>query len=347
MSGFGRRCPGSREKLDFLREPGNYPDGPARVEVVETHFAWVFLTERHAYKMKKPVRRDTMDYRALASRERGCRNELELNRRLAPWVYLAVVPLGLHENGRLALGRGREVVDWLVQMLRLPAGATLECAIVEGRVGEEEIGAIVRLLASFYATAARRPLPPQAYCRRLRRRTAANAGHLAEPALGLSPALFEPVIAAQQEYLMRMRRLVGARGERLVDCHGDLRPEHVFLEPRPCAIDCLEYDSDLRRLDPAEEAAFLALECARLGRRDLGALLLARLRSGMHDPAPDHLLHYYQSQSAVTRAKLAAWHLHDPAYADRPRWIGLAHSYLEDAAERIAAALAGCRDTAG
>jgi aminoglycoside phosphotransferase family enzyme len=125
--------------------------------------------------------------------------------------------------------------------------------------------------------------------------------------------------------------------ERVVDAHGDLRPEHVFLTPEPQIIDCLEFSAELRLLDSAAETAFLALECERLGHAALAARLIELYRQYGRDDVDADLLGFYRSSQAFVRAKLAAWHLHDelpPATADhwreRTRW------YLGVAASRLA-----------
>lgn len=107
------------EKVAFLRTPAAYPTHPRRVDVIETHMSWVFLAGDRVYKLKKPVHYPFLDFRTLASREFHCREEVRLNRRLAPHVYLGVVPLTQDHGGALALGGGGEVVDWLVEMRRL------------------------------------------------------------------------------------------------------------------------------------------------------------------------------------------------------------------------------------
>jgi aminoglycoside phosphotransferase family enzyme len=104
-------------------------------------------------------------------------------------------------------------------------------------------------------------------------------------------------------------------------------------------IDCLEFDRDLRRLDPVEEIANLALGCSRLERADLAGEFLRRYRNAMRDPVPDGLLQFYMSQRAVTGAKVAAWHVRDPMYVDRQPWIARANSYLDDAMRHVSSAL--------
>jgi aminoglycoside phosphotransferase family enzyme len=326
------------EKVEFLSEPRHYPDKSGKIEVVETHFAWVFLTEHHAYKMKKPMQQATMDYRTLASRERGCRNELRLNRRLAPSAYIDVVPLSRGSDGALELGGRKRIVDWLVKMHRLPASRMLDRAIRDGTLTPGDLDAVIELLAAFYKIARRMPLSKAAYLRRLRTTTLKNASDLCAPDLALNRARVDSVIDAQLAYISGAHSL-GSRGAHLVEGHGDLRLEHVYLGPPPSVIDCLEFDRDLRRLDPAEEVANLALGCGRLQRADLAGELLNRYRTAMRDPVTGDQAQFYISQRAVTGAKVAAWHVRDPMYVDRQPWIARANSYLDDAMRHVNSAL--------
>jgi aminoglycoside phosphotransferase family enzyme len=326
------------EKVEFLSEPRHYPDKSGKIEVVETHFAWVFLTEHHAYKMKKPMQQATMDYRTLESRERGCRNELRLNRRLAPSVYIDVVPLSRGPGGALEFGGRKDAVDWLVKMHRLPAARMLDRAIVDGTLTPGDLDAVIELLAAFYKTARRMALSKAAYLRRLRIATLQNASDLCAPDLALNRARVDPVIDAQLAYISGAHSL-GSRGAHLVEGHGDLRLEHVYLGPPPSVIDCLEFDRDLRRLDPAEEIANLAMGCGRLQRTDLAGELLRRYRNAMRDLVRDDQVQFYMSRRAAIGAKIAAWHVRDPIYVDRQPWIARANSYLDDAMRHMNSAL--------
>lgn len=324
---------GTREKVEFLRRPRSYPGEGRRVELIETHFAWVFLTDSHAYKMKKPMRQDSMDYRTIAGRERGCRSEVRLNRRLAPSVYLGVVPLARKRDGSLVLGSGGRVVDWVVKMYRLPAARMLDRIIAMHAVTQRDRSALIQLLSAFYERVRRVPMSPPAYVAHLRSRTSLNRRELLKRDLGLNERIVEDVIRAQLEFIAREAALLRSRGSRLIEGHGDLRPEHIYLgSDGASVIDCLEFDPRLRRLDPIEEMAFLSLECMRRGASSLARGLLCGVRVAMADPAPDALAHFYISQRAVARAKIAAWHVRDPQYASHVRhWRARAASYLDDA----------------
>jgi len=329
-------------------------------EVIETHFAWIFLTDRYAYKLKKPVRRGRMDYTTIAARKRVCLDELTLNRRLAPAVYLDVVPIMHAPDGTLALGRSgkalprgstglvrgtrRRVVDWVVKMRRLPAARMLDRAIAERTLRKEDVQALASLLTRFFDGAVRQRLGEPRYIERMLRRAEQNQRDLCAPDLGLDARRIAEILAMQMAFLEQRSVLVGARAAYLIDGHGDLRPEHIYLgtwpDSPPCVIDCLEFDSDLRWVDPAEEIAFLALECRKLGAGAVARALVAHYRASTLTPPDAALMDFYTSQSAMTRAKLAAWHVRDPELAaDAELWRTRARSYLRIAARHMRRAI--------
>ena len=337
-----------REKVAWLATLCHYPGHPQTVEVIETHFAWVFLAGTRAYKLKKPLQQASMDYRTLSRRERACREELRLNRRLASDVYLRVLPLLRDRGGALTLrrvsGGGSRVADWLVEMRRLPTARMLDRVIGAGGPRPADLDRLAARLAAFFKHAERRPQTDAAYRSRLRREIHRNADELGARDLRLRRRLVGGVIRAQLDFLARHPGAFAGRGARLIDGHGDLRPEHVSLGGSSrgvCVIDCLEFDRGLRRLDPAEEIAFLALECARLGAAEAAEGMILRYLGASGDAAPPALLHFYASRRAALRAQLASWHLRDAAFAGQRReWRARAHSYLEDArrhAQRAAA----------
>jgi uncharacterized protein len=326
---------GIDEKVAFLTDARHYRPRLRTIQTIETHFAWVFLAGERAYKLKKPLRQASVDYTTLALRERACREELELNRRLAPGVYLRVVPLGRNRSGALTWGAGVQLVDWLVEMMRLPAERMLDRAILAGAIAPRDLAGVMAKLAIFFRRAKRRPMSDRDYIARLRQQTLRNERELHAPDLALDSRLIEQVIQSQLAFLGEHARLLAGRGARLRDGHGDLRPEHVFLGTRTaaaCVIDCLEFDPDLRRLDPAEEIAFLTLECERLGTREVADDLVALYPRATGDSVAPALIHFYASRCAAVRAQIAAWHLRDAAFAGEScKWRARGHSYLADA----------------
>jgi aminoglycoside phosphotransferase family enzyme len=320
--------------MAFFAEPRHYADRTRRVTRVDTHFATIFLTERFAYKLKKPARQGGMDYRTLEARRRGCEEELALNQPLAPGVYLDVLPV-IARAGRYAIGansRGAQgrVVDWLVRMRRLPARHFLDHLVSDPSLREASLEPVVRRLADFYTEASPARMSATRYVASQLRRVATDHRALARFGSRLDQDKVTRVFAAQKHLLESGAPEVGARGARLVDGHGDLRAEHVCLAPL-AIIDRLEFDRSLRRLDPAEDVALLALEMERAGRGELGDFLLRRLAQVMSDRVPRWLTHLYMSRRAAIRAKLAAWHVDDPRYPRTAPWLALAEALLDAA----------------
>jgi aminoglycoside phosphotransferase family enzyme len=124
-----------------------------------------------------------------------------------------------------------------------------------------------------------------------------------------------------------------------VEAHGDLRPEHVYVDDPPAIIDCLEFDRDLRVLDRAEELTFLHLECARIGHEATGSVLLRCCLAELADDATDALLHFYRSHRAATRAKLYIWRAAEPDGGTPGEWLDRAGSYVRCALEDSARSL--------
>jgi len=334
----------AERKVRFLSAASSYPEPAAAVEVIETHFAWVFLTDDHAWKMKKAIRAQLIDYRRLEDRAYFCREELRLNRRLADWVYLDVVPLTEESGGRLRIGGAGRVVDWLVKMRRLPEDRMLDRLIRRGRVTDEQLARVARRLAAFYGGLPAEPLGAEPYVSRVLAQNEEQRRHLQQIDDALTDDPWPGILDDQCRYARMHARIIGARAEagRVVEAHGDLRPQHVYLGERLAVIDCLEFSRDLRVQDSAEEIAFLALECERAGGRQLCERLLAACQAASGDAPEPSLTAFYFSRRAMVRAVLSAWHLEDSAF-DRDHYIGEARRYMALAREFIDLALAGGR----
>ncbi|HEX5079415.1 MAG TPA: hypothetical protein VFV80_09715, partial [Geminicoccaceae bacterium] len=308
-------------KVAFLKDPASYPEGARRVEAIETHMSWVFLTERHAYKLKKPVRAASLDYASLAARGRYCEAEIGLNRPLAGDVYLGTVRLVENAAGGLQLGGEGNLVDWLVKMRRLPAGQRLDVAIARGEVDRARLRRALERMTAFYVDSSRLTLEPYEYSSRIEREIDADREVLAQAAHRVSLARTERVVEAQRAFLRERHELIGERASHLVEGHGDLRPEHVYLLAEPVIVDRLEFSLDLRIVDPVGELAFLALESERLGDASVGAIALDVYAGGTGDRPPAPLVAFYRSRAACVRARLAIWHLDDPSAPVGSPWL--------------------------
>jgi len=153
---------------------------------------------------------------------------------------------------------------------------------------------------------------------------------LTRPEFGLPALAMEPIRVRQRAFLERAAPILDARVRdgRVIEGHGDLRPEHVCLERNPQIIDCLEFSRDFRILDAADELGFLALECERLGAGWAKRVVFERYAEVCDDAPPPALVHFYQSHRACLRAKIAVWHLKEPERSDGSKWTAQAREYL-------------------
>ncbi|MDH3661383.1 MAG: hypothetical protein OEU92_15375 [Alphaproteobacteria bacterium] len=316
-------------KVDFLTKASTYPDHPTGVEAIETHMSWVFLTNRHAYKLKKPVVFDFLDYRTIDARRRCCDAEVTLNRQLAPGVYLGTVPLTLAKNERLGLHGDGVVVDWLVQMRRLPLEQRLDACISTARVDRQCLADALGRLFSSYQDARNERLPASAYRSRLEIAIQRN-----EAALEILDQ--RQVIERQHGFLKDQFGRIADRPAFVIDAHGDLRPEHIYLLDPPVIVDRLEFNRDLRLLDPLDELAFLAIECERLGAGWIGDFGFEWYREHTGDQTSLALIAFYKSLRACMRARLALGHLFEPLHEKNSPWFRLAEHYAATALDQAA-----------
>lgn len=297
-------------KLDFLRAPENYPGKIRQVVPIETHMSWVFLAGDHAFKLKKPVHFPLLDFTTLESREHNCREEVRLNRRLAPDVYLGVIPLVLRD-GVLALDGKGEVIDWLVKMHRLPADRMLDVRLAGNLVSEADLEPLIGALATLYRKAARSRRHPERHFQCLVEQQRLNRLTLLHPGFSIDHDAILHVLDRVDEGLQRFRMLIEDRiaTGRYAEGHGDMRPEHICLADPVVVFDCLEFSRDLRFIDPFDEIAFLGMECAFLDAPWVGDVIWRRLKVELTDPIPEDLLHFYSAFRATMRARLALGHL--------------------------------------
>ena len=323
--------PGIEEKVAFLSRPDVYQDRTRSVVTRETHLSWVFLTDAQAWKLKKPVRYEYFDFTTPEARRRNCEEELRLNRFLAPGVYLGVTSLTLDAPGELRLAGNGIPIDWLVRMRRLPGARMLDIAIAERTVNESEIRKVGELLARFYKNSPPVAISPAGYRNHLCTLVLVNRQELAKPEYGLPTESLESVFRTQLRLLREEPGLFDdrVRAGRIIEAHGDLRPEHICLGSEPVIIDRLEFNRSFRVLDAASDLSLLALECERSGAPWINEIILDTYREITGDQPPERLLAFYKSYHACLRARIAVCRLKDHGITDWTKWTGRARRYLQ------------------
>ncbi|HJV68442.1 hypothetical protein [Ideonella sp.] len=339
----GIPAPSSDAKLHFLMSleaPGDAGDTGERAELVETHMSWVVLHGPYALKLKKPVRYDFLDFSTPEARRRDAEAELRLNWRLAPQVYLGVRALQWHD-GEFALVPAEDLpapgatVDWVLVMQRLPAELMLDRQLSSGTVQPAEIDTLADRLIAFYRDAPRAAVSAEDYLARVQREQRENRAVLLMPRFRDvdAAAPVDAVDAALAAHAGLLQERV--RSGRIIEGHGDLRPEHVGMLQPPVVIDCLEFDAALREIDPFDELAYLGMECEVAGNAWIGPRLWARCSAGLGDVPPPALGPLHAARRALLRARLALAHLLDPAPRTPERWVPRARQYLARASAAL------------
>lgn len=331
--------PSTADKVWFLSAPDAYVYAPASVVVLETHMSYVFLAGDRVYKLKKPVRYPFLDFSTIEARENNCREEVRLNRRLAADIYLGVVPLTFSASQGLALGGDGETVDWLVEMRRLPGEEMLDRLIAEDRLTAAHIEALCDRLAKFYRHAERSSISVEDFVQRFFREQEKNRDILTRRDFALdhgrTPALLDLLDARLAASRAQLQERV--REGRIVDGHGDLRPEHICLRDPIAIFDCLEFNAELRQVDPFDELAYLGVECALIGAKTIGATLIDKIAQRLSIEPPRRLAALYAAWRATLRARQSVAHLLDDAPRDPAKWEPLATRYLNLAQAALAA----------
>ena len=304
-------------------------------EVHETHSGLVVLVGKLAYKVKKPIRTDFLDFTTPERRERACQRELELNRRLAPASYLGVAHLSADWAG---------TSEPVLVMKRHPDLYRLATMVRRGQPVIESLKAIAELLARFHESAERGgPVAAQGTVAAIKARWEANFAELNEFAdTVVDRERLETIARLVAQFIAGRALLFAGRvhDERIVDGHGDLLADDIFCLPGgPEVLDCLEFDDSLRYLDTIDDAAFLAMDLEFLGRKDLGEFFLAHYSRLAADPAPQPLKDFYISYRALVRAKVDCVRLtqgNRDAAREASRHFDIALEHLQACSVRLA-----------
>ncbi len=292
-----------------LHEPHRYDHPVERVTLVETHISWVLLTGRYAYKIKKPVDLGFLDFSTLDKRRHFCEEELRLNRRLAPEIYLAVVPItGKPEDPRL--GGPDTPIEYAVQMREFPQEAQLDRVLARGALRPEHIDDLAARIADFHRhTAVASPDSPFGTPERVWRPVHENFEQIRARIGETERPPLERLAQWSQTAFEQLRDIFAARKRDgfVRECHGDAHLANmVLLDNRVVPFDCLEFNDNLRWIDVMNEVAFTVMDLADRGQQAYARRLLNGYLEHTGDYNGLRLLRFYQVYRALVRAKVAA-----------------------------------------
>lgn len=309
-------------RVTDLLVPGAYAHPVSNLRLIETSLSWVLLTGDYAYKIKKPVSLGHLDFSTLALRHAACFEELRLNRRYAPEIYLDFVPItAAGSSERLQVDGLGPALEYAVKKREFPQPARLDRLLAAGSLGHADIDALAAAIADFHGAARVAPVPASQRGPGLNAQ-AGQAGQ--EDLLGLAAQVDGPT----RERLHELGRWSAARGRALAslmkerrsagfvrELHGDLRLENIVQigsQLRP--FDCIEFSAELRWIDVINDLAYLTMDLDVRGRSDLAYRLLNRYLEINGDYAGVPLLRYFE----VYRALIGAARALEPGAAAEP-----------------------------
>jgi len=293
-----------------LTQPRAYPHSCTTIELIQTHISWVLLTGEFAYKLKKPVDFGFLDFSTLELRRHYCAEEVRLNRRFAPTLYLDVVAI-TRTAGRIRVGGDGEVIEYAVRMRQFDGAMQLDHRLADGRLDTNDLAVFAATLADVHAALPRcddiGPFgTPAAVLGPVRENFAQIAG---SPFARVRTRLVADIASWSEAQHAQLSGLIAQRriGGFVRECHGDLHLSNLVALPDGIhAFDCIEFSEGLRWIDVISDAAFLVMDCAVRGRSDLAYSFLNAYLEATGDYAVGALLRFYLVYRSMVRAKVAA-----------------------------------------
>jgi len=310
-----------KQVVDALHKPDAYSEAPGKIELIQTHISFVFLTEKYVYKVKKAVNFGFLDFSTLQKRGFFCEKELELNRRLCPEIYLKVVKINNSTNIKIE-GDG-ETVEYALKMKRLPQEAIMTNLIGEKKVNKKTIDSLAKIIADFHSNA----------------QTSNEIAEFGSPKIII--VNWNENFAQTKKYIGQtipqieyhfIQKTIGIfmetndalfeeriKNGNIKDCHGDLHSGNIFITDKICIFDAIEFNDRFRYSDVASDIAFLAMDLDFQKRADLSDYLIEKYTEYSKDHDLTKLLAFYKCYRAYVRGKVISFKLDDPNIKDKER----------------------------
>ncbi|MBE9537319.1 MAG: phosphotransferase [Proteobacteria bacterium] len=298
-----------------LLNPDRYPEPTTSVELSQTHISFVLLTDHYVYKIKKPVDFGFLDFTSIDKRRFYCQQEVELNRRLAPEVYIDVVPVRERDACFYFGGEG-ELADYAVKMRRLPDDRMMIKLLKAGKVDEAMLVKIAEKIAVFHSIAKTDPIITACGSAAVVRKNVEENFSQTAKYLGntVSAADFDRIKRYSETFLEDNKELLLKRMTegRIRDCHGDLHMDHLYIMDKVYIIDCIEFNERFRYTDVAADIAFLAMDLDYYGEYELSDSFVRHYIEVSGDNEIMEVIDFYKCYRACVRAKVDSFELDDP-----------------------------------
>lgn len=291
--------------------PDAYPHKTKEIEFIETHISWIFLTGDFVYKIKKPVKFSFLDFSSLEKRKFFCEQELILNKRLSPEIYLSVEEL-YEDNGKLNFKGKGNLIDYAVKLKQLPKEKKMDLLLKQNKVSKKHVKEIAQIIAEFHKKAEiildKNFSSP--YNIKSQIEDINCVRNIIEEELGLGEKL-DSLLVLCNSFIEKNKDLLISRQENgfIKDCHGDLHSANVFLADKIYIFDCIEFNRNFRYIDTASEIAFMAMDLDYFRKPALANAFVQEYVQASGDKECLKLLNFYKSYRANVRCKVAALEL--------------------------------------
>ncbi|OPY69685.1 MAG: hypothetical protein A4E57_01055 [Syntrophorhabdaceae bacterium PtaU1.Bin034] len=329
--------------IDFLLQPESYPESPSRIVHYQTHISRVFVGDKRAYKIKKPVNFGFLDFTTLAKRYFYCKEEVLLNSRLADDTYLGVIPIyrkGEHYSFRPL--KDSVVAEYAVKMKRIPEDKVLNNLIEEGELLHDRLVRTGEIIARFHLNAPIYKSGPYGGVGTVRTNTEENFEQIAPYRdVIIDEASYARLASYTRDFIRDNHECFAARKKRgfVREVHGDLHSKHICLTKPPIIFDCIEFNKRFRISDVLEDIAFLLMDLEYQGRFDLARAVSHAYFSSFPDAASPDVLRFYKIYRAVVRGKIEGFTADALQHDEEGRraavrrakdYYGLARHYVDD-----------------
>jgi uncharacterized protein len=326
--------------IRVLSSVAAYPEPAASVEIAQTQMSVVFIAGDFVYKLKKPVNLGYLDYTTLAKRKQLCEQEVKLNRRLCPEVYLGVIPVTA-ENGLIKLGGTGTAIEYAVKMKKLPQERMLDVLLAKNQVTPDMIARVAEKVVAFHQKAETdKEIGAAGTIETIRFNTEENFSQTGKYIpRALTAVQFQKIADFTRTFVAQHAQLFQKRvaGKRIRDCHGDLHTQHICFTDGICIYDCIEFNDRFRYADVAAEVSFLAMDLDSWGHPDLSRQFVAAYVAKSGDSEILQLLNFYKCYYAYVRGKVNCFRLNDPllsaeqqqkALTEATKYFAIAESYI-------------------
>ncbi len=337
-----------QEIINVLSDPKIYPEKPKKIELRQTHISLVFLTGKYAYKVKKPVNFDFLDYSTLEKRKHFCEIEITLNQRLSPEVYLGTVAI-TKDKDRFYIDGPGEIIEYAVKMRQLPEEQMMDKLLPLGKVSLKDIDRIAKKIADFHKLAeTNAEIEEYGTVEANKVNTDENFAQTEKYIdLTIPRYKYEEIKAFTNLSMERRKNLFERRIKegKIRDCHGDLHSRNICITEKDVYIyDCIEFNKRFRYGDTASEVAFLAMDLDFHKRPELSNYFIEKYIEYSEDKDLVQLLPFYKCYRAYVRGKVTSF-MGDSFYDLAQKYFNLAYRYVKQSRKPLIIVFSGLPGT--